>query len=314
MDALLQNKRRFDLNKRYPKECAVLSHKEMIKLFQEKEKLEKEKKFREAEQIKKKIVESNIRLVHWLARSMFFSCPVGDMTFQDLVQEGSLGLMKAVDCYDWKKGFRFSSYAIYRIRQSIARGIGNKSQVIRVPVSMRDKVMQYNRAQKQMCFLLGHSPTNKEMQEALGLKEKQLRAIEKAIEGISSKNVFSFDVDFYFHNPDNDGRQRDRERLLETEPKSELSAELSSVFETVERKLINEKLKEILNCLAPREKFIILARFGFLDEDWTLQKVGDKLHLTRERVRQIQNQALKKIRCFFIAQGFQEYFLNNGRY
>lgn len=311
MKALLQNKKRMGFNKKYSKELEGPIYEEVIKLFQKKEEMEKQNKCEEVRQIKKEIVERNRGLVIKIARSIFITNPVGSLTFEDLAQEGFIGLMKAIDRFDWEKGFRFSTYAIYRIRQNIVRAIANSSHMIRVPVSARDRAIRYHKIQSRMHFLSGHLPTDKEMQEILRLNENQIKAIKKAKEGIGAENVLSFDVDFYFPDPNSDEHKgRDREKLLEIiVPQSE------SVVEVVERKFLQEKLEEILNYLTSKEKFVIMARFGLLDDkEKTLQKVGDELGLTRERVRQIQNEALKKIRRLFLLKGFQEYFSDNGRY
>jgi RNA polymerase primary sigma factor len=307
-NVLLKKKKKFGLNQKYPKQWGILSYEETINLFKKKERLEKQFRNKGTKKIKEELVQRNIGLVYSIARSVFITCPIGIMEFNDLAQEGQIGLMKAIDRFDWKKGFRFSTYATYWIRLYMTRGIGNDSQAIRIPVSMRDRIIQFNKIKTKMAFLLGRLPTNEEIERNMELSPDQSKRLEEAIQGIVSKNVISFDTDFYSH--DSHGEPRNRGKLLELiVPEGSLS-----VFDIVEKKLLEEKLNEVLNFLTPRERFIVKARCGFFNGNcFTLQQVADKLGLTsRERIRQIQDQALKKLRRI-LKKEFEIYF-QNGHY
>jgi len=228
----------------------------------------------EAENAKKKLVQANLRLVISIAKRY-----IGQgVLFMDLVQEGSLGLIKAAEKFDYKKKFRFSTYATWWIRQAITRAIANNSKTIRIPVHMLDKIRLYKKEYSRLCFELGREPTDKELMEILKLTKKKINSIKKAIisEPISIETPVTDDLTISDYIEDDNSKS------------PECYAETNAMTKDVE---------EILEYLDNREKNIIIKRFGINEQECqTLEELGKEMGFSKERIRQLEGEALRKLR------------------
>jgi len=221
------------------------------------------------------LIRANTRLVISIAKHyMGHAIP-----FLDLIQEGNLGLMKAVEKFDVHRGFRFSTYATWWIRQSITRAIADQSRTIRVPVHMADRIRQLYRFSHDLEQNLGRAPTEAELAEKMGLPVKKVDWIRKV-----SWLPLSLDT------PIND--DEDSELGLFIEDRVSPSPQQSTQDD-----MLSEKIEELLGTLSPREARVLRLRFGLNHEiPCTLEEVGAKFGLTRERIRQIEGKALRRLR------------------
>ena len=265
-----------DAIKKLQKRLAIIEEQAMLPIFEIKE-INRQMSIGQAKarRAKKEMIEANLRLVISIAKKYTNR----GLQFLDLIQEGNIGLMKAVDKFEYRRGYKFSTYATWWIRQAITRSIADQARTIRIPVHMIETINKLNRIARQILQEKGRDATPEELAERMDMPEDKVRKVLKiAKEPISMETPIGDDEDSHLGD------------FIE-------DANIESPINTASDEGLGEATRGVLESLTPREAKVLRMRFGIdMNTDHTLEEVGKQFDVTRERIRQIEAKALRKLR------------------